>query len=77
MLGLRQPLFDGGLTREAVALAKRRAQQSEVAIELAEQVITQQVETFYASHQAAGPQMRAAATAAAAGSEAVRDALLR
>ena len=66
MLGLRQPLFDGGLTREAVALAKRRAQQSEVAIELAEQVITQQVETFYASHQAA-----------AAGSEAVRDALLR
>ena len=77
VLGLRQPLFDGGLTREAVALAKRRAQQSEVAIELAEQVITQQVETFYASHQAAGPQMRAAATAAAAGSEAVRDALLR
>ena len=76
VLGLRQPLFDGGLTREAVALAKRRAQQSEVAIELAEQAITQQVETFYAGHQAAGPQMRAAA-AAAAGSEAVRDALLR
>ena len=77
VLGLRQPLFDGGLTREAVALAKRRAQQSEVAIELAEQAITQQVETFYAGHQAAGPQMRAAAAAAAAGSEAVRDALLR
>ena len=77
VLGLRQPLFDGGLTREAVALAKRRAQQSEVAIEIAEQSITQQVETFYASHQAAGPQMRAAAAAAAAGAEAVRDALLR
>ncbi len=77
VLGLRQPLFDGGLTREAVALAKRRAQQSEVAIEIAEQAITQQVETFYASHQAAGPQMRAAAAAAAAGAEAVRDALLR
>ena len=77
VLALRQPLFDGGLTREAVALAKRRAQQSEVAIELAEQAITQQVETFYASHQAAGPQMRAAAAAARAGDEAVRDALLR
>jgi outer membrane protein TolC len=77
VLGLRQPLFDGGLTRQAVALAKRRSQQSEVAIELAEQAITQQVETFFAGHQAAGPQMRAAAAAAAAGSEAVRDALLR
>jgi outer membrane protein TolC len=77
VLGLRQPLFDGGLTRQAVALAKRRAQQSEVAIELAEQAITQQVETFYSGHQAAAPQMRAAAAAAAAGSEAVRDALLR
>ena len=48
-----------------------------MAIEIAEQSITQQVETFYASHQAAGPQMRAAAAAAAAGAEAVRDALLR
>jgi outer membrane protein TolC len=48
-----------------------------VAIELARQTITQQVETFYANHQASGPQMRAAAAAAAAGAEAVRDALLR
>ncbi|MEY3767714.1 MAG: hypothetical protein RLZZ11_784 [Cyanobacteriota bacterium] len=77
VIALRQPLFDGGLTREAVALARRRAEQGEVAIELARQTITQQVETFYANHQASGPQMRAAAAAAAAGAEAVRDALLR
>jgi outer membrane protein TolC len=73
VISLRQPLFDGGLTRESVALARRRAEQGEVALE----PITQQVETFYATHQASGPQMRAAAAAAAAGSEAVRDALLR
>jgi len=77
VISLRQPLFDGGLTRESVALARRRAEQGEVALELARQTITQQVETFYATHQASGPQMRAAAAAAAAGSEAVRDALLR
>jgi outer membrane protein TolC len=77
VLTLRQPLFDGGLTRESVALARRRAEQGEVAIELARQSITQQVETFYAGHQASGPQMRAAAAAASAGAEAVRDALLR
>jgi outer membrane protein TolC len=77
VISLRQPLFDGGLTRESVALARRRAEQGEVALELARQTITQQVETFYATHQSSGPQMRAAAAAAAAGSEAVRDALLR
>ncbi len=77
VISLRQPLFDGGLTRESVALARRRAEQGEVAIELARQTITQQVETFFANHQASGPQMRAAAAAAAAGAEAVRDALLR
>ena len=77
VISLRQPLFDGGLTRESVALARRRAEQGEVAIELARQTITQQVETFFANHQSSGPQMRAAAAAAAAGAEAVRDALLR
>jgi outer membrane protein TolC len=77
VISLRQPIFDGGLTRESVALARRRAEQSEVAIELAEQTITQQVETWFASHQASGPQMRAAAAAARAGDAAVRDALLR
>ena len=77
VLTLRQPLFDGGLTRESVAVARRRAEQGEVAIEIARQTITQQVEAFYANHQASGPQMRAAAAASAAGAEAVRDALLR
>ena len=77
VISLRQPLFDGGLTRQSVALARRRAEQGDVALELARQTITQQVETFHATHQASGPQMRAAAAAAAAGSEAVRDALLR
>ena len=77
VISLRQPLFDGGLTRESVALARRRAEQGEVAIELARQTITQQVETFFVNHQSSGPQMRAAAAAAAAGAEAVRDALLR
>jgi outer membrane protein TolC len=77
VISLRQPIFDGGLTRESVALARRRAEQSEVAIELAEQTITQQVETWFASHQASGPQMRAAAAAARAGDAAVQDALLR
>lgn len=74
---LRQPLFDGGLSRESVVLARRRAEQGEVAIELARQSITLQVQTFYASHQAAGPQMQAAAAAAKAGAVAVQDALLR
>lgn len=77
VVSLRQPIFDGGLTRESVALSRRRAEQGEVAIDLARQAITQQVETFYANHQAAGPQIRAAAAAAKAGEEAVRDALLR
>jgi outer membrane protein TolC len=77
VLTLRQPIFDGGLTRESVAFARRRADQSELAIDSAEQSITQQVETWFATHQASGPQMRAAAAAARAGTEAVRDALLR
>jgi len=77
VITLRQPILDGGLTREAVALAKRRVEQSSVAMDLATQTITQQVETWFANHQAAGPQMRAAAAAARAGTEAVRDALLR
>ncbi|MCP9775934.1 TolC family protein [Cyanobium sp. WAJ14-Wanaka] len=77
VVSLRQPIFDGGLTRESVALARRRAERGEVAIDLARQTITQQVETFYANHQASGAQMKAASAAANAGAEAVRDALLR
>lgn len=77
VIGLRQPLFDGGLSRESTTLAQRRAEQSDVAIDQARQTIVQSVQTWWASHQAAGPQMTAAAAAAAAGEQAVRDALLR
>lgn len=77
VLTLRQPLFDGGMSRESTALAERRLEQGQVAIEQAQQAITQNVETWYASHQAAGPQIQAATAAARAGQEAVRDALLR
>ena len=77
VVGLRQPLFDGGLARESTALAQRRADQGQVAIEQARQAIVQSVQTWWASHQAAAPQITAAKAAAAAGQEAVRDALLR
>ena len=77
VLSLRQPLFDGGLSRESTALAQRRADQGQLAIEQARQAITQNVQTWYASHQAAGPQIQAATAASRAGDEAVRDALLR
>ena len=77
VLTLRQPLYDGGQSRESSALAQRRADQGQVAIEQARQTITQNVQTWYASYQAAGPQIQAATAAAKAGDEAVRDALLR
>lgn len=77
VLSLRQPLFDGGLTRESTALARRRAEQSSLAIEQAQQAINQSVTTWYATHAASQQQMQAAAAAAKAGTEAVRDALLR
>lgn len=77
VIGLRQPLFDGGLSRTSTALAQRRAEQSEVAIEQARQTITQSVQAWWSSHQAAAPQITAAGAAAAAGEQAVRDALLR
>ena len=77
VLSLRQPLFDGGLSRESTALAQSRLEQGQVAIEQAQQAITQNVETWYVNHQAAGSQIQAATAAARAGQEAVRDALLR
>ena len=77
VLTLRQPLYDGGQSRESTALAQRKAEQGQVAIEQARQTITQNVQTWYASYQAAGPQIQAATAAAKAGDEAVRDALLR
>jgi outer membrane protein TolC len=77
VLSLRQPLYDGGASRSSTELAQRRVERSEVAIEQARQAIIQNVQTWFAGHQAAGPQMRAAAAAARANEESVRDALLR
>lgn len=77
LLSLRQPLFDGGQSRSASDLAERRAERTAVALDQARQAIVQNVQTWYANHQAAGPQMAAASAAAGAGEEAVRDALLR
>jgi len=48
-----------------------------VAIDQARQAISQNVITWFASHRAAATQMQAAAAAARAGEESVRDALLR
>ncbi len=77
LLTLRQPLFDGGLSRQSVALAQRQADRKQVALQQAEQLITQSVETFWAEHQAAAAQQQAAAAAVRAGEQAVRDAQLR
>ena len=77
MLSLRQPLYDGGASRSSTELAQRRVERTEVALEQARQSIVQNVQTWYANHQAAGPQMTSAAAAAKASEESVRDALLR
>lgn len=77
MLNLRQPLYDGGASRSSTALAQRRLERTDVALEQTRQAIPQNVETWYANHQAAAPQMGAAAAATKAGEEAMRDALLR
>lgn len=77
LLTLRQPLFDGGLSRQSVALAQRQADRKQVALQQAEQLITQSVETFWAEHQASSTQQQAAAAAVRAGEQAVRDAQLR
>lgn len=76
-LTVRQPLYDGGQSRESIALARRRAQQAELAIEQTQQAIVQSVETWYATHQAAGPQGAAARAAITANERSVRDGLLR
>jgi outer membrane protein TolC len=77
LLTLRQPLFDGGLSRQSADLAQRQADRKAVARQQAEQLITQSVETFWAGHQAALQQQQAAAAAVRAGEQAVRDAQLR
>ena len=45
---VRQPLYDGGLTRESIALAQRRAAQAEITFQQAQQAIIQSVETWFA-----------------------------
>jgi len=76
-LTLRQPLYDGGQTRQSIALAQQRAERADLAIAQAEQLIMQSVETWYSTHQAAGPQANAARAAVAAGEASVRDAEVR
>ena len=76
-LTLRQPLYDGGQTRHAIALAQQQAERANLAIAQAEQLIIQSVETWYSTHQAAGPQASAARAAVAAGEASVRDAEIR
>ena len=74
---VRQPLYDGGLTRESIALAQRRAAQTEITVQQAQQAIIQSVETWFATHRAAASQTRAARAAIPAGERSVQDALLR
>jgi len=74
---VRQPLYDGGLTRESIALAQRRAAQTEITVQQAQQAIIQSVETWFATHRAAASQTRAARAAITAGERSVQDALLR
>ena len=74
---VRQPLYDGGLTRESIALAQRRAAQTEITVQQAQQAIIQSVETWFATHRAAASQASAARAAITAGERSVQDALLR
>jgi outer membrane protein TolC len=76
-LTLRQPLYDGGQTRQSIALAQQRAERADLAIAQARQLIIQSVETWYNTHQAAGPQANAAQAAVVAGEASVRDAEIR
>ncbi|MCX5928010.1 MAG: TolC family protein [Cyanobium sp. LacPavin_0920_WC12_MAG_63_22] len=74
---VRQPLYDGGVTRESIALAQRRADQAEITVQQAQQTIIQSVETWFATHRAAASQTAAARAAITAGERSVQDALLR
>lgn len=74
---VRQPLYDGGLTRESIALAQRQAAQAEITVAQAQQAIIQSVETWFATHRAAAAQTTAARAAITAGERSVQDALLR
>ena len=76
-ISVRQPIFDGGLSRESIALAQRRAAQAEIALQQAQQAIIQNVETWFATHRAAAAPTAAARAAIVAGERSVQDALLR
>ena len=76
-ISVRQPIFDGGLSRESIALAQRRAAQAEIALQQAQQAIIQNVETWFTTHRAATAQTAAARAAIVAGERSVQDALLR
>ena len=76
-IGVRQPLFDGGLSRESARLAGTLAELRQLDLDQARQTIIQNVQTWYATHQAAGDQIKAARAGVQAGEQAVRDAQLR
>ncbi|MFM7676184.1 MAG: TolC family protein [Synechococcus sp.] len=76
-LTLRQPLYDGGQSRQSIALARQRAERAELAIAEAQQLIIQSVETWYSTYQAAGPQASAARAAVRAGEASLHDAQIR
>lgn len=76
-IGVRQPLFDGGISRSSAQLAGTLAELRQLQLDQARQTIVQSVQTWYATHQAAADQIRATEAAVQAGEQAVRDAQLR
>lgn len=76
-IGVRQPLFDGGLSAASARLAGTLAELRQLDLDQARQTIVQSVQTWYATHQAAGEQIRASQAAVQAAEQAVRDAQLR
>ena len=76
-IGVRQPLFDGGISRSSAQLAGTLAELRQLELDQARQTIVQSVQTWYATHQAAADQIRATQAAVQAGEQAVRDAQLR
>lgn len=77
MFNLRQPLFDGGLATQSMALARSQAQEQRLLLKQREQTIIQAVETFWHTSRSAGEAMKASLDAEIASEEAVRDAQLR
>ena len=71
MLNLRQPLFDGGLATQSMALSRSQAQEQR------KQTIIQAVETIWHTNRSDDEAMKASLDAETASEEAVRDAKLR